>query len=97
MAVTTWFLFDKTNFPMMQEFQNALISIQLDPTNAVIFDREWLRREATAADLAITRIIPPVVRGFQWWIYFERRATGRIPVAFPEDLAPRGLRRPPLR
>ena len=41
-AVTTWFLFDKANFPMMQEFQNALYISDFDPTNAVIFDRTWL-------------------------------------------------------
>jgi len=42
-AVTTWVVFDQTDFPMMQEFQNALFINDVDPTNAVIFDREWLR------------------------------------------------------
>ena len=31
---------------MMQDFQNALYINDVDPSNAVIFDREWLRREA---------------------------------------------------
>ena len=39
-AVTTFFLFDKAGFPMMQEFQNAPYINLDDPTNAVIFDRE---------------------------------------------------------
>ncbi|MGH7487554.1 MAG: class I SAM-dependent methyltransferase, partial [bacterium] len=43
LAVTTWFLFDKENFPMMQEFQNTLFINDIDLTNAVIFDRAWLR------------------------------------------------------
>ena len=43
---STWFLFDKRDFPMMQDFQNALYINDVDPTNAVIFDRAWLRREA---------------------------------------------------
>ena len=36
---STWFLFDKDGFPMMQEFQNALYINEMDPSNAVIFDR----------------------------------------------------------
>ncbi len=34
-AVTTWFLFDKRDFPMMQAFQNTLYISDFDPTNAV--------------------------------------------------------------
>src|SRR5262249_1758553 len=41
LLVSTWFLFDKREYPMMQEFQNALYINTSDPTNAVIFDREW--------------------------------------------------------
>ena len=40
--VATFFLFDKAYFPMMQDFQNALYINDTDPTNAAIFDREWL-------------------------------------------------------
>jgi SAM-dependent methyltransferase len=95
-AVTTWFLFDKLDFPMMQEFQNALLINATDPTNAVIFDRTWLNAQADRAGLVATRITPPAIRGFQWTIHFERQAPGRVPAAFPEDLAPRGLARPPV-
>src|SRR2546423_8718883 len=42
-AVSTWVLFDKRDFPMLQEFQNALYVNSDNPTNAVIYDREWLR------------------------------------------------------
>jgi SAM-dependent methyltransferase len=96
LAMTTWFLFDKQDFPMMQEFQNALMINPADLTNAVIFDREWLVKEAAAADLVITRVVPPRIRGFHWMIYFERRAAQRTGAAFPADLAPRGIERPPL-
>ena len=41
---STWFLFDKSDYPMMDTFQNALFINDINPTNAVIFDREWLRR-----------------------------------------------------
>jgi SAM-dependent methyltransferase len=90
-AITTWFLFDKRDFPMMQSFQNALFISDFDPTNAVIFDRGWLRDETARAGLAMTRITPPVVRGFQWTIQLEKAATGRQSVEFPADTAPEGV------
>ena len=95
-AVATWFLFDKSDYPMMQEFQNALMINPCDLTNAVIFDRSWLVRTADAAGLSITRIDPPGIRGFHWWIYFEKHGPGRTSIDFPLDLAPRGIARPPL-
>ena len=81
---------------MMQEFQNALMINPVDLTNAVIFDRAWLIGRASAADLVITRITPPEIRGFHWWIHFERAASGRSPVTFPPDAAPTGIVRPPI-
>jgi SAM-dependent methyltransferase len=96
-AVTTWFLFDKGDFPMMQEFQNALFINALDPTNAVIFDRGWLSAQIARAGLVMSRIKPPSIRGFQWTIHIEQQQEGRVPAAFPDDLAPRGLARPPIR
>jgi len=96
MAVTIWFLFDKSDYPMMQEFQNALMINPCDLTNAVIFDRNWLVRAAADADLAITRLTPPSIRGFHWWLYFERCGPGRATLDFPPDTVPCGLTRPPL-
>ena len=96
LAVTTWFLFDKQDFPMMQEFQNALMINPLDLTNAVIFDRDWLTAQAGQAGLVITRVLPPALRGFHWTVHLERRTDGRVPVTFPDDLAPRGVARAPL-
>jgi SAM-dependent methyltransferase len=95
-AVTTWFLFDKRDFPMMQEFQNALMINPCDLTNAVIFDRDWMVKTAADADLLVTKVEPPTIRGFHWSIQFERRAPGRSSAVFPLDLAPPGLSRPPL-
>ena len=51
---TTWFLFDKPTVPNeVQEFHNVLYINAEDPTNAVIYDREWLEAAAAAAGLAI--------------------------------------------
>jgi hypothetical protein len=95
-AVTTWFVFDKADFPMMQEFQNALMINATDPTNAVIFDRAWLLNQFAAHGLVATRIAAPSIRGFQWQIHLERNTQGRTSVNFPEDTAPRGIARPPI-
>jgi len=96
-AVTTFFLFDKSGFPMMQEFQNALYINLTDPTNAVIFDRDWLRLAVSDAGLRISRIEPPLVRGFHWQIYMERvRSDQAQHVSFPCDDAPQGREPPPL-
>ena len=71
-AVTTWFLFDKRDFPMMQEFQNALYISDFDPTNAVIFDRRWLEQTIANAGLAIESRTEPTVRGHQWSMLLRR-------------------------
>ena len=89
-AVTTWFVFDKADFPMMQDFQNALFINDVDPTNAVIFDRGWLRREAAEAGLTISAITPPRVRGFWWELFMTPTRPGVEEAAWPDDLAPPG-------
>jgi SAM-dependent methyltransferase len=95
-AVTTWFVFDKAGFPMMQEFQNALFINAVDPTNAVIFDRTWLRARIDEAGLMMTHIVPPAVRGYQWTLRLQRRSADRIALDFPEDTAPFGIMRAPV-
>ncbi|MBS0320363.1 MAG: class I SAM-dependent methyltransferase [Proteobacteria bacterium] len=95
-ALTTWFLFDKRGFPMMQAFQNALYINTVDPTNAVIFDVDWLREQVHAAGLVVTRVVPPAVRGFQWIVELQRAVPGRASQAFPDDVAPLGIVRAPL-
>jgi len=41
-ARTTWFLFDRSTFPMLFDFQVSLFINECDPTNAVIYDWQWL-------------------------------------------------------
>ena len=94
-AVTTWFLFDKAGFPMMQEFQHALFINDVDPRNAVIFDRQWLLAQLAQNGLVLTRAVPPSIRGFQWELQFERQADGRVSIELPEDTGRRGVNRPP--
>ena len=93
--VSTWFLFDKGGFPMMQDFQNALYIQLRDPTNAVIYDREFVKSLFHAAGLTIVKAIAPQLRGFQW-VLVAMPSDGRAHIELPEDDAPTGLARPPL-
>jgi len=93
---TTFFLFDKGDFPMMQAFQNALFINEVDPSNAVIFDRAWLRQTATAAGLRMVKIRAPEIRGYHWQIDFERTRSGAEHVEYPPDVAPRQAMPPPV-
>lgn len=96
LLVATFFLFDKGEFPMMQTFQNALFINDVDPTNAVIFDRAFLLEASAAAGLTLTHAVPPTLRGYQWRLHFEPARAGLSAVELPPDDAPRGHFPPPL-
>lgn len=93
---STWFLFDKALFPMMQEFQNSLYINTIDPTNAVIVDRAWLQAGLRDLGLAIVGATPPSIRGFQWILLMRHAGPDIDEMELPEDIAPEGLARPPL-
>jgi hypothetical protein len=96
-AMTTWFLFDKAAFPMMQEFQNALFINEQDPSNAVIFDERFLLETAAEAGLKLVHARVPKTRGYQWQLLFAPRASARREVPLPADTSRVGRpRRPPL-
>lgn len=96
MMHSTWFLFDKRDFPMMQDSQNALYINDLDPWNAVIFDRAWLRAQAASVGLTIYSVTPPHTRGFQWTVLMAPVEQGLPDAEFPPDEAPTGRRPAPL-
>jgi SAM-dependent methyltransferase len=91
--VASFFLFDRRYFPMLQDFQNALYINSEDPTNAVMFDREWLLAALRARGLGVSAARPPQVRGFHW----ELEITGGEGLAeLPGDDAPFGRVPPPI-
>jgi SAM-dependent methyltransferase len=92
----TFFLFEKDGYPMMQDFQNALYINHVDPTNAVIFDRQWLQRTARECGLVISNVAAPDVRGYHWSLTFTPDRPDVVEVEIPEDTASIGIRRPPL-
>lgn len=96
LMVATWFLFDKREFPMMQQFQNTLFINENDPTNAVIYDREWVKKAVDASGLAIVNVIRPEIRGFHWYVVMTSKKSGVESIDFPPDTAPYGSMPPPL-
>lgn len=93
---STWFLFDRSDFPMLQEDMAALYVAYQDPSAAVIFDRAWVRRVAGEAELVIFDVAPPSIRGFQWTLLMAPEARGLAEVELPRDEAEIGVARPPL-
>src|SRR3954470_8669207 len=54
---STWFLFDKREFPMLQRNASGLYVSYEQPSAAVLFDRAWLQDWASQAGLVITYVI----------------------------------------
>ncbi|MGH7540412.1 MAG: class I SAM-dependent methyltransferase, partial [Gemmatimonadota bacterium] len=87
---STWLLFDKREFAVLQAHHNALYVSDLDPSAAVLFDREWVRERCRANGLVIYRAIPPAVRGYQWILLMARVEAGVPEAELPPDLAQKG-------
>ena len=94
--VASWFLFEKRFFPMMHDFQNTLYINVEDPTNATIFDREWLQASLHNLGLGVVRAVQPGLRGFQWLLHIRHLSAGEPVIAIPEDQAPFGRLPPPI-
>jgi SAM-dependent methyltransferase len=86
---SSWFLFDKQDYPMMYDHNNALYVSYEDPAGAVLFDKNWVRSMAHEVGLRICGLIPPSVRGHQWVVIMTHRQDLPEP-EFPTDDAPRG-------
>lgn len=82
----SWFFFDKKDYPMLQPDTNALYVSYVDPSAAVIFDREWVRATARQFGLRICSIVPPEVHGHQWLVMMTKREDVEEP-EFPADTA----------
>jgi ubiquinone/menaquinone biosynthesis C-methylase UbiE len=91
----TWFLFDKDEYPMLTEEQNALYSNEYDLSSAVIFDRGWVRRTAAEAGLTIVEVRAPAIRNFHWRVIMQPTRDGLEEADFPPDDAPSGASPPP--
>ena len=74
----------------MDASYNALYVSYVDPSEAVIFDRTWLRNTARALGLRIFNVIPPGIRGHQWSVLMTLNPAV-AEVELPPDTAPRGM------
>jgi SAM-dependent methyltransferase len=93
----TWLLFDKRGFPVMQEFQNCLYVNLDDPTQATVYDHQFVARKYAEFGMTIVKILPPAIRGYQWTLLACRKSAGAVEAPFPEDVAPIGIARAPVR
>lgn len=84
-AVTTWLLFDKSAFPFMKDFQNALYINLANPSNAVVYDKQWLRNAARRAGLVLWKIARPAVPGGPREVYMRLLGSGVIEAEFTSD------------
>jgi SAM-dependent methyltransferase len=75
-ARTTWFFFDRAGFPWLESWQHCLFVQTEDPTNAVIYDRQWFLDAVRAAGLVVRETVFPSVPGHQWQVFLEKRKEG---------------------
>jgi SAM-dependent methyltransferase len=87
-ARASFFLFDKSEFPMMESWRNALYTDPFILADAVILDRDWLRQTCERAGLAIVAAVLPEFRGYQWVLTFKHADAGVESVELPADTAP---------
>ena len=87
---STWFFFDRTDFPMLQDSQAAIYTTEPDLTGAVIYDRDRAVERTRGLGLIVTHVIPPHIRGFQWNVLMRPTNPGIVETPFPEDTAAEG-------
>jgi len=87
-ALTSWFFFDNESFPFFRSGVPCLFVNELDPTAAVIYDRQWFVSMLRRCNLAVRKATHPVMAGHQWSLELEKRPPTSVE-AFPlgEDQA----------
>jgi SAM-dependent methyltransferase len=83
LAFTSWFFFDPRSFPFLGEGRACLFVDEIDPSQAVIYDRDWLIDAIRRAGLSVWRTDPPAVPGHQWTVFLtprSRDAVDRFPL-----------------
>jgi SAM-dependent methyltransferase len=87
---STWFLFERATFPMLEPGEYGIYSNDRDPTRAAIFDSDWVLERIRAAGLTLLSATPPEVRGFQWVLRMTPSRPGVAEATLPRDEAPVG-------
>jgi len=77
-AFTSWFFFDKDSFPFLRPGPHCLYVSDIDPTQAVIFDRRWFIDTVRRSGLCVRLTDPPSVAGHQWQVLLEKRTATAV-------------------
>jgi len=85
---SSWFLFDKADFPVLGDDRNALYVSHSYPPTAVAFDRSWVVARAAEASLSIFQVEKPIARGAQWALLMTPAREGVESSELPPDDAP---------
>jgi SAM-dependent methyltransferase len=90
----SFLLFEKADFPVLDDARNALYIDDSYPPSAVYYDREWLQRTLSHAGLTVARIAQfPETRGYQWRLVLARSRDGMGGVEIPRGDQDRGVPR----
>src|SRR5213593_1237079 len=65
-AVASWFFFDRESFPFLLDGPFCLFTDELDPTQAVIYDRQWFIDTVRHCGLSVQKTVFPPTPGHQW-------------------------------
>ncbi len=88
--LSTWFLFERPDFPMLPDDHHALYADYRYPEAAVLYDRDWVLEQVREAGLTLFDASPPEIHGFQWMLRIAPAGDGLPEAALPADEAPYG-------
>jgi len=77
-ALASWFFFDRKRFPFLRDGPFCLFTDELDPTQAVIYDRDWFLDTIRSCGLSIQQTIYPPMPGHQWNVLLTRRTANAV-------------------
>jgi SAM-dependent methyltransferase len=78
LAFTSGFFFERRSCPFLAESQHSLFANEIDPTQAVLYAREWVIDAVRRAGLSVWRTEPPAIPGHQWTVFLRPRAPDAV-------------------
>jgi len=70
---STWFLFYRPDFPVLADYQHCVYVNEIDPIQAIYYDRAFLQKMFVEIGYKIVSYTPTFIRGFQNEIILARR------------------------
>src|SRR5438094_1970031 len=69
---------NRKSFPFLRDGPFCLFTDELDPTQAVIYDRDWFLDTIRSCGLSIQQTIYPPMPGHQWNVLLTRRTANAV-------------------